>query len=356
VRIPVGGGGQPAYGVLVGTGLLGELPALLAGAEQAAVLHPAALAEQAAAVADTLAAAGVRPLLLPVPAGEAAKTLAVAGGCWDALGAAGFTRTDALVGLGGGATTDLAGWVAAAWLRGVRVVQLPSTLLAMVDAAVGGKTGINTAAGKNLVGAFHPPAGVLCDLSLLATLPPRDFRAGLAEVVKCGFIADPAILELVEADPAAALDPASAATHELVRRAVAVKAEIVTRDLTERGDRIFLNYGHTLAHAIERVEDYRYRHGEAVAVGLAYAAELGRATGRLDGPTADRHAAVLRGLGLPTSYAPDAWPRLVEVMRVDKKARGSRLRFVVLDGLARPGILADPPAELLAGAYQRIMP
>jgi len=354
VRIRVGGGAQPGYDVVVGAGLAGELPGLVAGAEQAAVLHPAALADYAAVAAGSLAAGGVRPLLLPVPDGEAAKTLAVAGGCWEALGAAGFTRTDVVLGVGGGATTDLAGWVAAAWLRGVRLIQLPTTLLGMVDAAVGGKTGINSGAGKNLIGAFHPPTGVLADLTTLKTLPDRDFRAGLAEVVKCGFIADPAILDLIEADRAAALDPASAATRELVGRAIRVKAEIVTRDLTERGDRIFLNYGHTLAHAIERAADYRFRHGEAVAVGLVYAAELGRAAGRLDDRTADRHAAVLRAVDLPTSYQGGAWPRLHEVMRVDKKARGSRLRFVVLDGLARPGILDDPPPELLASTYQKI--
>src|SRR6185312_16202754 len=202
VRIPVGG---PApYEVVVGDGLDGELAGLLGGAAQVALVHPAALAGRAAAVAETLRAAGLAVLPLPVPDGEAAKTLAVAGECWDALGAAGFTRSDAVVGLGGGATTDLAGWVAAAWLRGVRVVHLPTTLLGMVDAAVGGKTGIDVAAGKNLVGAFHPPAGVLCDLTALATLPPADYRAGLAEVVKCGFIADPAILDLLERDGVAA--------------------------------------------------------------------------------------------------------------------------------------------------------
>jgi 3-dehydroquinate synthase len=353
-RIPVGGNGQPAYEVVVGTGLLGELPPLAEGAEQAAILYPETLAGQASNVAEALTEARIRPLLIRVPDGEAAKTLGTAGDCWERLGQAGFTRTDVVVGLGGGATTDLAGWVAASWLRGVRVIQLPTTLLGMVDAAVGGKTGINSGAGKNLIGAFHPPAGVLADLASLRTLPERDLRAGLAEVVKSGFIADPAILDLIEADPAAALDPGSDVVSELVGRAIRVKAEIVTRDLTERGDRIFLNYGHTLAHAIERVEQYRFRHGDAVSIGLVYAAELGRATGRLDEPTAARHAAVLRALELPISYDPAAWPALLDVMRVDKKARGSKLRFVVLDGLAKPGVLADPQAEVLAGAYRRI--
>ena len=348
-RIPVG----EAYRVVVGTGLAGELPGLLAGAERVALLHPVALKERAAALTADLGAAGFAVHPVELPDGEDAKTLTVAGACWDALGRAGFTRTDAIVGLGGGATTDLAGWVAAAWLRGVRVVHLPTTLLGMVDAAVGGKTGINIGAGKNLVGAFHPPAGVLCDLAALATLPRRDHVAGLAEVVKCGFIADPAILAAVEADPVGAAEPAGPVTRELVERAVRVKAGIVSRDLRESGERAYLNYGHTLGHAIEKVEGYRWRHGDAVSVGLVFAAALGRLAGRLDRPTADRHRAVLAALSLPTGYRGD-WPALLEAMRVDKKARGSVLRFVVLDGLARPAILADPDPDLLADAYAEV--
>ncbi|HST66585.1 MAG TPA: 3-dehydroquinate synthase [Mycobacteriales bacterium] len=346
VRIPVGG--AAAYDVVVGTELTGELPALLPGAAQVALVHPAALAERAAAAAEVLGAAGLAVLPLEVPDGEAAKTLAVAGDCWDALGAAGFTRSDAVVGLGGGATTDLAGWVAAAWLRGVRVVHLPTTLLGMVDAAVGGKTGIDVAAGKNLVGAFHPPAGVLCDLTALATLPAADYRAGLAEVVKCGFLADPVILDLLERDGPDA--PAA----ELVERAVRVKAGVVTRDLRESGERENLNYGHTLAHAIEKRERYQVRHGDAVAIGLVFAAALGEAAGRLDPPTAARHRALLTALDLPVSYDAAAWPELHEAMRVDKKARGAVLRFVVLDGLARPGILTDPAPDVLAAAWTAV--
>ena len=342
VRVPVG----DSYEVVVGEELDGLLPALLTGAGQVALLHPPTLRDRAGAVAGTLRAAGHRVLPLELPDGEAAKTLRVAGDCWDALGAAGFTRSDAVVGLGGGATTDLAGWVAAAWLRGVRVVHLPTTLLGMVDAAVGGKTGIDVAAGKNLVGAFHPPAGVLCDLTALRTLPAADFRAGLAEVVKCGFIADPAILDLLEAG-----EPPVA---ELVERAVRVKAGVVSRDLRESGEREHLNYGHTLAHAIEKRERYQVRHGDAVAVGLVFAAALGRAAGRLDAPTADRHRDLLARLGLPVTYDRAGWPELHEAMRVDKKARGAVLRFVVLDGLARPGILTDPAPALLATAWSAV--
>jgi 3-dehydroquinate synthase len=318
------------------------------------VLHAPPVAGPAETVRATLESAGYQPLLLEVPDGEAAKRLDVAGSCWDALGDAGFTRSDAVVGLGGGATTDLAGWVAAAWLRGVRVVQIATTLAGMVDAAVGGKTGINTARGKNLVGAFHPPVGVLCELSALDTLPVADYRAGLAEVVKCGFIADPAILELVERDPAAVTRPGNPVERELVERSVRVKADVVSADLTETGLREILNYGHTLGHAIERAENYRWRHGDAVSVGLVYAAAVGRGLGRLDDATADRHRRVLAALQLPTTYRAGAFPALLETMRVDKKARGNRLRFVVLDGLARPVTVADPDPAVLAAAYAEV--
>jgi 3-dehydroquinate synthase len=348
-RIRVGGD-QP-YDVVVGRALSGALPGLLDGAVRVAVVHPPTLAARAAELRDELVGRGFGVHLISVPDAEAGKTLQVAGACWDALGAAGFTRTDAVVGFGGGAVTDLAGFVAACWLRGVPVVQLPTTLLGMVDAAVGGKTGINIAAGKNLVGAFHPPAGVLCDLDRLATLPPAELRAGLAEVVKAGFIADPGILDLIEADPAAAADPAGPVLPELVERSVRVKAEVVAADLREAGPRENLNYGHTLAHAIEQVEGYRWRHGAAVSVGLVYAAELGRLAGRLDDATATRHRELLSRLGLPVDYPAQAWPRLLAAMRIDKKARGARLRFVVLDGLAKPGRLEDPEQELLAAAW-----
>ena len=193
--------------------------------------------------------------------------------------------------------------MAATWLRGVRVVHLPTTLLAMVDAAVGGKTGINTGAGKNLVGSFHEPAGVLCDLALLDTLPREELVAGLAEVVKCGFIADPRILDLVESTDPAALTSDSPVLRELVERAVRVKVDVVVDDLKETGGRDghpgreVLNYGHTMAHAIERASDYTVRHGEAVAIGAVYVAELARLAGVLDDATAERHRAAFERRG-----------------------------------------------------------
>ncbi|SCL46948.1 3-dehydroquinate synthase [Micromonospora citrea] len=351
-RIPVGG--ERPYDVLVGRDLLDTLPGLLPGATRVAVLHAPPLKELADAIGGRLRAAGAAPLPIEVPDAEAGKHIDVAAACWDRLGEAGFTRSDAVVGVGGGAVTDLAGFVAASWLRGVRWVPVATSLLGMVDAAVGGKTGINTSAGKNLVGAFHPPVGVLADLATLDSLPPADLAAGLAEVVKCGFIADPAILGLVERDPAAATDPAGPVTRELIERAVRVKADVVSGDLRESGVREVLNYGHTLAHAIEKVEGYRWRHGHAVSVGMVYAGELARLAGRLDAATAERHRTVTAALGLPTSYPGDAWPQLLATMRVDKKARGNQLRFVVLEGLARPAILEGPEDELLEAAFREV--
>jgi 3-dehydroquinate synthase len=218
----------------------------------------------------------------------------------------------------------------------------------MVDAAVGGKTGINTGAGKNLVGAFHPPAAVLADTDALSGLSEAEFRSGLAEVVKCGFIADGAILDLLDEDPTG-----RRGTAELIERAVRVKAEAVGEDLYDTGRREFLNYGHTLAHAIERVEDFGWRHGEAVAVGLVFAAELAGHAGLLPRSAVDRHRDLVAAMGLPTTYAGD-WARLQAVMRVDKKARGASLRFVVLDGIGRPTILTDPDQAWLDAAWAAV--
>ena len=258
-----------------------------------------------------------------------------------------------MVTLGGGATTDLGGFVAATWLRGVRVVHLPTSLLAMVDAAVGGKTGINTRAGKNLVGSFHEPAGVLCDLALLDTLPREELVAGLGEVVKCGFIRDPVILDLVESTDPAELTSDSPVLRELVERAIRVKIDVVVDDLKETGVREVLNYGHTMAHAIERASDYAVRHGEAVAIGSVYVAELARLAGVLDDATADRHRAAFERVGLPTRWYGASYEELRAAMAVDKKARGSKLRFVVLSGVGAPQVLTDPPEELLRAAYAR---
>ncbi|MER7315328.1 MULTISPECIES: 3-dehydroquinate synthase [Streptomyces] len=355
-RISIAGtAGTEPYEVLVGRRLLGELPHLIGDrAKRVAVLHPEALAGTGEAVREDLAAQGYEAIAIQLPNAEEAKTAEVAAYCWKALGQTGFTRSDVIVGVGGGATTDVAGFVAASWLRGVRWIAVPTTVLGMVDAAVGGKTGINTAEGKNLVGAFHPPAGVLCDLAALDSLPVHDYVSGLAEVIKAGFIADPVILDLVEADPQAARTPAGPHTAELIERSIRVKAEVVSGDLKESGPREVLNYGHTLGHAIEKNERYKWRHGAAVSVGMVFAAELGRLAGRLDDATADRHRAVLESVGLPLTYRGDQWPRLLENMKVDKKSRGDLLRFVVLDGIGRPTVLEGPDPAVLLAAYGEV--
>jgi 3-dehydroquinate synthase len=340
--------GERPYDVVIGPGAQAELALVLAGTPKAAVVHAPPLAALAGAAVETLQTAGVAAEAVVVPDGEAAKTAEVAAQAWEQFGRLGLTRSDAVVGVGGGAVTDLAGFLAATWTRGIRVVHLPTTVLGMVDAAVGGKTGINTGAGKNLVGAFHPPAGVLADTDVLTGLPEAEFRAGMAEVVKCGFIADAAILDLLGADPTGRRD-----TEELVERGVAVKAAAVGEDLYDTGVREVLNYGHTLGHAIERVEDFRWRHGEAVAVGLVFAAELGVQAGRLSRAEADRHRELLTAMGLPTTYRGD-WAALQAVMRVDKKARGATLRFVVLDGIGIPGILTDPDQAWLDAAWAAV--
>jgi 3-dehydroquinate synthase len=236
----------------------------------------------------------------------------------------------------------------------VRVVHVPTTLLGMVDAAVGGKTGINTPEGKNLVGAFHPPAGVLCDLATLETLPPNDFVAGLAEVVKAGFIADPVILDLVESDVEGAKSATGPHVRELVERAIRVKAEVVSKDPKEADLREVLNYGHTFGHAVEQVERYQFRHGAAVSIGMVYVAELARLAGKLDDALVDRHRSVLTALGLPVTYRGDRWPQLLDAMKRDKKSRGSLLRFVVLTDLARPTRLEGPDPALLQAAYAEV--
>lgn len=357
--IPVSGGSAAqatgGYDVVVGKGLLGRLPDMLGPAvRRVLVIHPRALRATGDVVKSDLETAGYQALTAEIPDAEEGKHIQVAAFCWQVLGQNDFTRSDAVVSVGGGSVSDVSGFVAATWLRGVRVVHIPTTLLGMVDAAVGGKTGINTAEGKNLVGSFHPPAGVLADLDTLLTLPPNELVSGLAEVVKCGFIADPEILRIIESSPEQAQNPHSRQLRELIERSIAVKAQVVSDDLRESGLREMLNYGHTLGHAIELAERYQWRHGAAVSVGLVFAAELARSVGRLDDATADRHRSILDSLGLPTQYAGGRWEALLDGIRRDKKNRGDQLRFVLLDGLGKPTTYDVPDASLLFAAYQEI--
>ncbi|MET0303936.1 MAG: 3-dehydroquinate synthase [Microbacteriaceae bacterium] len=346
--------GDAQYDITVGRGILRDLGSRLPeSARKVLVIHPPTLAEQAEALRASLV--GDREVLLAeIPDAEAGKRIEVAAFCWQVMGKADFTRTDVVVGFGGGAVTDLAGFVAATWLRGVDVVQVPTTVLGMVDAAVGGKTGVNTAEGKNLVGAFWPPAAVVCDLDLLDTLSKNETVAGFAEVVKAGFIWAPEILDLVEADPETAVDPRSAAFRRSIELAIDMKARVVSEDFREAGLREILNYGHTLGHAIEHAERYRWRHGAAISVGMVFAAELSRLAGRLPDAAAQRHRDILTSLGLPTTYRPGAWPQLLATMQRDKKSRGGMLRFIVLDDIARPTVLQAPDESLLFAAYQEV--
>ncbi|MGY6498024.1 MAG: 3-dehydroquinate synthase [Microcella sp.] len=350
--IPVSSGG--GYDVHVGRGLVAELGAVLPpNAAKVLVIHAPAMAPTAEQLREQLAGR-VEVLLAEVPDAEGAKRVEVAAFCWQILGQTDFTRTDAIIGLGGGATTDLAGFVAATWLRGVPWIAVPTTVLGAVDAAVGGKTGINTAEGKNLVGAFWAPRAVVADLDLVATLPKNDILAGFAEIVKAGFIADERILELIEADVELATDPSSAVFRELIERAIRVKADVVSDDFTEQGKREILNYGHTLGHAIEHAERYRWRHGSAVAIGMIFAAELSRLATGLPDAVVDRHRTILESLTLPTTYPIGRWKTLLATMQRDKKARAGMLRFIVLDDVGRPRVLNGTDESLLFSAYQEV--
>jgi 3-dehydroquinate synthase len=351
-RIPVGG--ATPYEVVIGRNLLDQVPSMLTGAKKVMIVHPVGLSVSAEALRDSLIDSGFEVVLAGVPDSEDAKRIEVAAFCWGILGKSEFSRTDMIIGFGGGAITDLAGFVAATWLRGVGVIQIPTTVLAMVDAAIGGKTGVNTAEGKNLVGVFHSPKGVLVDLETLATLARNELVAGFAEIIKCGFISDTEILDLVEINIQDATDLSSDLFLELVTRAIKVKAHVVAEDFREQGLRETLNYGHTLGHAIELAERYKWRHGAAVSIGMVFAAELARVNGRLSMAEVQRHRDILASLGLPVSYPADKWQQLLANMRVDKKARAGSLRFIVLDEIGKPRIMHAPTDEILFTAFQEI--
>jgi 3-dehydroquinate synthase len=347
-------GGSVSYDITVGRGILADIGAVLpAESRKVLIVHPPTLRDRADALRESLSA-DRQVLLAEIPDAEAGKRIEVAAFCWQVMGQSDFTRTDVVVGLGGGAVTDLAGFVAATWLRGVAVVLAPSSVLGMVDAAVGGKTGVNTAEGKNLVGAFWAPHAVVCDLDLLDTLSPNERVAGFAEVVKAGFIWAPEILDIIEADPEKAVDPQTSEFRRCIELAIEMKARVVGEDFREAGLREILNYGHTLGHAIEHAERYQWRHGAAISIGMVFAAELSRLAGRLSDEAVERHRAILGSLGLPLTYRAGAWQQLLATMQRDKKSRAGMLRFIVLDDIARPTVLQAPDESLLFAAYQEV--
>ena len=355
--ITVGGATQESaagYDILIGRGLLAGLGEQIGTqATKVLIVHAPTLGARAEALRESLLGR-YEILLAEVPDAEAAKRIEVAAFCWQIMGQTDFARTDVIIGLGGGATTDLAGFVAATWLRGVRVIQIPTTVLGMVDASIGGKTGINTAEGKNLVGAFWAPAAVLVDLDLLDTLGRNEILAGSAEIVKAGFIAEPEILDIYEADVERTVDPTTPEFRRLLELAIGMKAGVVSADFREAGQREFLNYGHTLGHAIEHAERYAWRHGAAVSVGMVFAAELSRLAGRLDDEAVDRHRRILASLSLPISYPVGRWKTLLATMQRDKKTRAGHLRFIVLDRIGKPSVLTAPDESLLFAAYQEL--
>ncbi len=349
-RVPVPVPGR-AYEVLVGAGLLeraGELLPPLPGAEQAFVVSDRAVAERwFEPLARSLAARGLPALLLPVPEGEEAKTLAVATALWRQLAAQAAHRDDVVLALGGGAVGDVAGFVAATYMRGVPLVQVPTTLTAQVDAAIGGKCAVNLPEGKNLVGVFAQPVAVLADVGTLSTLPEREYRSGLAEVAKYALALDPELLAALEADPGPVLARDPGALEDLVARCAAAKAATVAADERDAGPRLVLNYGHTLGHALERLEAFAGRsHGEAVAVGMVFAARLAEALGLAPAGLAARHARLLSSLGLEVGGALPPAGEVLAAFRLDKKYRGG-VRFVLLEDVGRPRVVEDVPEELI---------
>ena len=339
--------GRP-YEVHVGRGLLAEVGGLVDLAPHSTVLvvtQPPVARHHLEPLRASLADAGLRVELVEVPDGEAAKSPEVLALLWKKAAELPLGRRDAVVALGGGVVGDLAGFLAATWNRGIAVVQVPTTLLAQVDAAVGGKTGINLPAGKNLVGAFHQPAAVVADVDTLATLPERFRREGLGEVVKYGLIRDPELLAMVEAAPDEAATGHGELLDEMVRRSVAVKAAVVAADEREAGERAHLNLGHTVGHVVETLTGYRVLHGEAVAIGTVLALRLGQVMGRTPGALAERGEAVLRAVGLPVRVPEMERQAVWEVLGRDKKAdRG--VRFVVLDDLAEPVLVRPDRAQV----------
>ena len=292
--------------------------------------------------------------IFTVPDSEAGKSFATYQKVLDWLGAAGFTRNDLVIAVGGGAVTDLSGFVASSWLRGIDWVAVPTTLAAMVDAAVGGKTGINSEYGKNLIGSFYSPISVLVDLTWLETLSDRDFAAGLAEVLKSGFIVDGVIVDLLNGKSVPEIRSDRALTLELISRTVAVKAKVVSGDFKESFDREILNYGHTLGHAIELHCKYSLRHGECVSIGLVFAANLANQTGILSDEITQIHLSILENLGLPTTYESHHWPELRANMAIDKKSRSGTLRFVAISEIGKTLRIETPSESDLLAAYERL--
>ena len=343
------------YPVVVGRALLNEVRNHLDGVRKVLIVHPQALTTSAEELKENLDGNSFEAILAGIPDGDESKRIEVASFAWQIMGQADFNRNDAVIGMGGGATTDMAGFIASTWLRGVKYMSIPTTLLAMVDAAIGGKTGLNTAEGKNLVGTFYLPSAVIADIDTLKTLPKHDLTAGFAEIVKYGFVYRPEILSIIESNLDAVLNPESELFEQLIHQSIEIKRQVTEADFKESGEREFLNYGHTLGHAIENVERYQWRHGAAISIGMVFAAELAASKGQLSDQQVDRHRQILSSLGLPISYRGDRWPQLYDALKKDKKVRGGIIRFVTLKDFGKPEITSSLTEEELFTTYQSII-
>ena len=357
VKVPLG---NRSYDIKIGTGLLARLGrecARLGLARRCVIISDRNVAPRCGKAAQAaLARAGFATGLITIPAGERAKSLKVLESCYDQLAAQRLERKSFVVALGGGVVGDLAGFAAATYLRGLPFVQVPTTLLAQVDSSVGGKVGLNLKAGKNLVGAFHQPRLVLCDLDTLASLPPREYRAGLAEVIKYGIIYDAGLFRRLERDLPKLLrrDPRTLAA--VVARCCQIKAEVVRQDETESGLRAILNFGHTLGHALEAISHYgKYLHGEAIAIGQVVAAKLSAQVLGLPPSEVGRIEHLFRRAGLPTQLnlsAPDK-RKLLPAMQLDKKVSAGEIKFVLACRIGAVEFGCQVPPALLAAAVNR---
>jgi len=353
-----------SYPILVGPGLLGGLPAQLDAlglrGKLWLIVDSAVYPHHGETVVGALRGAGYHVEHKIIASGEASKDLAVVSSCYDWMIGGGVERRDALLALGGGVIGDLAGFVAATVLRGIVFVQLPTTLLAMVDSALGGKTGVNHPLGKNLIGAFHQPRLVLSDTSTLATLPPRELNAGWAEVIKHGVIRDAGLFEMLENAQRSNVQTFERSNVQttvdatIIRRAAKVKVDIVNADERETGERMLLNYGHTLGHAVEAAAGYgMLLHGEAVAIGMDLEAQIAQRLGMVDAAMVARQRALLRAYGLPTEIpAGMATDAILELTLRDKKVRAGRVRWALATGIGGATVRDDVPAELVRAVVE----
>lgn len=343
------------YDIIIGYNLSKKLLHYLKNHKTAKIIiiYSKPLLKEADSISNLLYKNEYKTFTIEVPDKENAKQAKVAIICWEMLGKYNIGRNDIIISLGGGTIIDLAGFVASTWMRGIKIIHIPTSIIGMVDAAIGGKNGINTSKGKNLVGSFYEPLAVLVDLNYLRTLSLNDLRSGLIESIKCGFIADEKILIILE-QITYNIDIFSNKLFEVIYRSIQVKLNIVNKDYKENGVRQFLNYGHTLGHAIEYVENYNYRHGDAIAIGMMFAANLGYLIGKTSKELINRQHKILQKFGAPLKYSSKNWDLVFQAMKYDKKCYSNNLRFVVLENLNKPTIVESLDKSILFAAYKGV--